>query len=85
MESKKSQIKFDNDFGSDSEILVQSYRELRKNKNIPGQAHHLNQNATFGDIIPREVLAQAFRESLQGGGQLADNLRQLFPPEEGGS
>lgn len=32
-----------------------------------------------------EVLAQAFRDSLQGGGQLADNLRQLFPPEEGGS
>lgn len=32
-----------------------------------------------------EVLAQNFRDSLQGGGQLADNLRQLFPPEEGGS
>ncbi|MDW8743222.1 hypothetical protein Q7W37_09315 [Streptococcus suis] len=24
-----------------------------------------------------EVLAQNFRDSLQGGGQLADNLRQL--------
>ena len=32
-----------------------------------------------------EVLAQAFSASLQGGGQLADNLRQLFPPDEGGS
>ncbi|WP_447454942.1 hypothetical protein [Streptococcus fryi] len=32
-----------------------------------------------------EVLAQNFRDSLQGGGQLADNLRQLFPPDEGGS
>ncbi|HFU3699768.1 TPA: hypothetical protein ACGOZJ_001959 [Streptococcus suis] len=32
-----------------------------------------------------EVLAQNFRDSLQGGGQLAYNLRQLFPPEEGGS
>lgn len=29
-----------------------------------------------------EVLSQAFRDSLQGGGQLADNLRQLFPAEE---
>ncbi|MFH0372158.1 hypothetical protein [Streptococcus sp. A22] len=29
-----------------------------------------------------EVLAQNFRDSLQGGGQLADNLRQLFPPEK---
>ncbi|MGT2866978.1 hypothetical protein [Streptococcus fryi] len=32
-----------------------------------------------------EVLAQNFRDSLQVGGPLADNLRQLFPPEEEGS
>lgn len=32
-----------------------------------------------------EVLAQNFQDSLQGGGLLTDNLRELFPPEEGGS
>ncbi|HFR3703082.1 TPA: hypothetical protein ACHVE0_002102 [Streptococcus suis] len=29
-----------------------------------------------------EVLAQNFRDSLQGGGPLADNLRRLFSPEK---
>ncbi|EHI75775.1 hypothetical protein HMPREF9184_01803, partial [Streptococcus sp. oral taxon 058 str. F0407] len=37
-----------------SDILVDSYRKLSRNKEIPGQAHHLNQNAAFKDVIPRK-------------------------------
>ena len=36
-----------------SDILVEPYRKLSKNKEIPGQAHHLNQNAAFKDVIPQ--------------------------------
>ncbi|QWH29430.1 hypothetical protein EXW51_16345 [Bacillus mycoides] len=35
------------------DILVDSYKNLRKNKEISGQAHHLNQDAAFRDYIPR--------------------------------
>ncbi|HEL2031971.1 TPA: hypothetical protein U1164_001970 [Streptococcus suis] len=48
---------------------------------VNGEVFHLMNQWLEQD----EVLAQNFRYSLQGGGQLADNLRQLFPPEEGGS
>lgn len=37
-----------------SDILVDSYRKLSRNKEIPGQAHHLNQNAAFKDVIPQK-------------------------------
>ena len=37
-----------------SDILVESYRKLSKNKEIPGQAHHLNQNAAFTGVIPHK-------------------------------
>lgn len=35
------------------DILVDTYANLRNNKEIPGQAHHLNQDAAFRDFIPR--------------------------------
>nr|WP_236674732.1 pre-toxin TG domain-containing protein [Enterococcus sp. BWR-S5] len=35
------------------DILVDSYKNLRTNKDIPGQAHHLNQDAAFRDYIPK--------------------------------
>ncbi|MER2256904.1 MAG: pre-toxin TG domain-containing protein, partial [Priestia megaterium] len=35
------------------DILVDSYKNFRNNKEIPGQAHHLNQDAAFRDYIPR--------------------------------
>ncbi|HFJ9276180.1 hypothetical protein AT278_02025 [Bacillus cereus] len=35
------------------DILIDSYKNLRKNKEISGQAHHLNQDAAFRDYIPR--------------------------------
>ncbi|OSX97806.1 hypothetical protein BTJ44_00411 [Bacillus mycoides] len=35
------------------DILVDSYKNLRENKEISGQAHHLNQDAAFRDYIPR--------------------------------
>ncbi|HDR8180960.1 TPA: hypothetical protein QC116_000288 [Bacillus thuringiensis] len=34
------------------DILIDSYKNLRKNKEISGQAHHLNQDAAFRDCIP---------------------------------
>ena len=34
-------------------VLVEAYKKLRKNKEISGQAHHLNQDAAFRDVIPR--------------------------------
>ncbi len=34
-------------------IMVDSYKNLRKNREISGQAHHLNQDAAFRDIIPK--------------------------------
>ena len=37
-----------------SDILVEPYRKLSRNKEIPGQAHHLNQNAAFSDVIPHK-------------------------------
>ena len=37
-----------------SDILVEPYRKLSKNKEIPGQAHHLNQNAAFTGVIPHK-------------------------------
>ena len=38
----------------DDGILVEAYKILRKNKAISGQAHHLNQNAAFKDVIPHK-------------------------------
>lgn len=40
------------DRGSD-DILIDSYKNLRKNKEVVGQAHHLNQDAAFRDVIPK--------------------------------
>ena len=36
------------------DILVEPYKTLRRNKEISGQAHHLNQNAAFKDVIPQK-------------------------------
>ena len=36
------------------DILVEPYKTLRRNKEISGQAHHLNQNAAFKDVIPHK-------------------------------
>ncbi len=36
------------------DILIQRYGTLKKNKDIQGQSHHLNQDAAFRDVIPRE-------------------------------
>ena len=41
-------------FKLDDEILVEKYGILRKNKEISGQTHHLNQDAAFKDVIPSE-------------------------------
>lgn len=38
---------------ADSNILIDKYKNLRKNPKVTGQAHHLNQNAAFKDVIPR--------------------------------
>ena len=36
------------------DILIQRHGTLKKNKYIKGQSHHLNQDAAFRDVIPRE-------------------------------
>ncbi|MEG0153529.1 MAG: hypothetical protein RR744_10230, partial [Cellulosilyticaceae bacterium] len=36
------------------DTLVDYYKNLRTNKDIPGQAHHLNQDAAFRDVIPKK-------------------------------
>ena len=36
------------------DILIQRHGTLKNNKDIPGQSHHLNQDAAFRDVIPRE-------------------------------
>ncbi|MEL7571252.1 MAG: hypothetical protein AAGU14_11925 [Eubacteriaceae bacterium] len=38
---------------SDSDILIDTYKNMRDNPDIVGQAHHLNQNAAFKDIISK--------------------------------
>lgn len=38
----------------EDDILVEPYKTLRRNREISGQAHHLNQNAAFRDVIPRK-------------------------------
>jgi len=37
------------------DLLIEQYQTLRKNKNIEGQAHHLNQDAIFRDVIARKL------------------------------
>jgi RHS repeat-associated protein len=42
-------------FGEDaakSDLKIASYNELKNDASIPGQAHHLNQNAAYNEIIP---------------------------------
>ncbi|MEB3025544.1 MULTISPECIES: T7SS effector LXG polymorphic toxin [unclassified Parvimonas] len=41
-------------FKFDDEIIVEKYGILRKNKEISGQTHHLNQDAAFKGVIPSE-------------------------------
>ncbi|WP_283592157.1 hypothetical protein, partial [Clostridium butanoliproducens] len=36
------------------DILIQRHGTLKNNKDIVGQSHHLNQDAAFRDVIPRE-------------------------------
>ena len=54
--------------GLDSNILIDSYKNMRNNLDIAGQAHHLNQNAAFRDVIPKndglsvELEGNAFKD-----------------------
>jgi hypothetical protein len=56
------------DVGLDSDILIDSYKNMRNNPDITGQAHHLNQNAAFRDVIPKndglsvELEGNAFKD-----------------------
>jgi hypothetical protein len=51
-----------------SDILIDSYKNMRDNPHITGQAHHINQDAAFRDVIPRndglclELEGNAFRD-----------------------
>ncbi|MEC1067890.1 T7SS effector LXG polymorphic toxin [Priestia megaterium] len=36
------------------ELLIDTYANMRKNKEVTGQAHHLSQDAAFRDVIPRK-------------------------------
>ncbi len=53
---------------SDSDILIDTYKNMRNNPDLVGQAHHLNQNAAFKDIIPKndglcvELEGNAFKD-----------------------
>ncbi len=38
--------------GSSNTIKVDEYGKLKNDKTVPGQAHHLNQNAAYGDVVP---------------------------------
>lgn len=40
--------------GSNNTVKVDEYGKLKNNKSTPGQAHHLNQNAAYKDVIPPE-------------------------------
>ena len=52
----------------DSEILIDSYKNMRNNPDVTGQSHHLNQDAAFRDVIPKndglcvELEGNAFRD-----------------------
>ncbi|MFR4977936.1 MAG: RHS repeat domain-containing protein, partial [Butyricicoccus sp.] len=39
---------------SNPQYHVAPYSELKKNQNIVGQAHHINQNAAYGSVIPQQ-------------------------------
>ena len=39
--------------GAADDLVIDSYGILRRRSDIPGQAHHLNQNAAFQSLIPR--------------------------------
>lgn len=41
------------DAGLDSNILIDSYKNIRNYLDVTGQAHYLNQNAAFRDVIPK--------------------------------
>ena len=40
--------------GSNNTVKVDEYGKLKNDKSTPGQAHHLNQNAAYKDVIPPE-------------------------------
>ncbi|UOO38268.1 hypothetical protein IZU99_03155 [Oscillospiraceae bacterium CM] len=54
--------------GSGSNILIDTYKNMRNNPDVTGQAHHLNQNAAFRDVIPKndglsvELEGNAFKD-----------------------
>ncbi len=56
------------DVGSESNILVDTYKNMQTNPDIIGQAHHLNQNAAFRDVFPKndglsvELEGNAFKD-----------------------
>lgn len=52
-EAAGGQIDFDIIRDSDN-ALVDSYRNMKRDKIIPGQAHHLNQDAAYKGVIPSE-------------------------------
>ena len=53
---------------SDSDILIDSYKNMRNAPDVIGQSHHLNQDAAFRDVIPKsdglciELEGNAFRD-----------------------
>ncbi|WP_298776256.1 hypothetical protein, partial [uncultured Shewanella sp.] len=49
---EKAPAKGNNDKGNDELIKVQRHGTLKRNNEISGQSHHLNQNAAFKSVIP---------------------------------
>ncbi len=53
---------------SDSDILIDSYKNMRNAPDVIGQSHHLNQDAAFRDVIPKsdglciELEGNAFKD-----------------------
>ena len=45
------------------DLIIEPYGTLRRNTEIPGQAHHLNQDAAFREVIPH---ADGMSVKLQG-------------------
>jgi hypothetical protein len=56
------------DAGPEPNILIDTYKNMRNNPDIVGQAHHLSQNAAFRDVIPKndglsvELEGNAFKD-----------------------
>jgi hypothetical protein len=68
----------------DSDILIDSYKNMRNNPDVTGQAHHLNQDAAFRDVIPKndglcvELEGNAFRDVGSAHYSAHENLESFW-------